>query len=124
MSATWFDVVKRVHPGATEDDASVLLWSASCYPFGSLRQVWRSLRKAWEGGGRTVVGAINFAHEELDRAMSQVSDAPDEGTITDTATEPGLSARDERAEAREDSQAKPAHTGADAAGHTEQEPPK
>jgi hypothetical protein len=42
-----------------------------------------------------------------------------EGIITDTATEPGLSARDERAEAREDSQAKPAHTGADAAGHTE-----
>jgi hypothetical protein len=104
MSASWHDVVRRVHPQATDGECDVLLWECSCFPFGTLRQTWRGLRDIWERGGRTVSGAVALSYAELDRAMSQISATPDEGTITDTATEPGLSARD---------------TGADAAGHTE-----
>jgi len=70
-NGTWLDLTRSVVGDLSDDDCHDLLWNASCYPFGSPEQVEKSLRESWENGGRTVDGAISYAHAELDGAMDE-----------------------------------------------------
>jgi hypothetical protein len=70
-TATWLDLARAVVGDLSEEDCHALLWNATCYPFGGPEKVIRTLRESWEGGGKTVAGAIDFAHAELDRAMDE-----------------------------------------------------
>lgn len=45
------------------------LMSATCFPFGGPRDVWRTAFSAWRAGAGTIPGAIRYAHLELDRQM-------------------------------------------------------
>jgi hypothetical protein len=68
-----FDSIRRgIAPKASADEIRDLLWCCSPYPFlRDLRKLRRSIRKELRLGGGTIAGAINHAHEELDRAMSE-----------------------------------------------------
>jgi hypothetical protein len=72
---TWLDLVREVAPDATDDDCHTLLWSATCYPFGSPDQVRKTLAESWEGGGKTVYGAVAYAEDELERGMAEYREA-------------------------------------------------
>jgi hypothetical protein len=73
--ATWLDLARSVVGDLSEEDCRDLLWNATCYPFGSPEQVAKTLRESWDGGGKTVAGAIDYATAELDRAMDEYRSA-------------------------------------------------
>ena len=68
----WLDLVRRVHPDATDDECHTLLWACSPYPFAKPSHVLQALRAVWERGGRTADGAVKYSHDELDAAMSEM----------------------------------------------------
>lgn len=69
--ATLDSIRKGIVPRATAEQVNSLLWCCSPYPFiGDLRRLRRSIRRELRLGGGTIQGAIEHAHEELDRAMA------------------------------------------------------
>ena len=74
MDETWHDLVRRTvrRPRLTDDDCDALLWQATCFPFGTPRQVRRTLRQSWGKGRKTVAGAVDWSYRELDRAMESL----------------------------------------------------
>lgn len=67
------DTFRRgIVPKATEQEVHDLLWCCTPFPFrGDVRWLRRHIRKAIKAGGGTVAGAIQHAHDELDRAMAE-----------------------------------------------------
>lgn len=67
-----FDSIRRgIIPKASDEEVRDLLWCCTPYPFRrDLRKLRRSLRRELKAGGGTVAGAIDHAHEVLDRAMA------------------------------------------------------
>lgn len=63
---------RGICPKASREEANSFLWCCSPFPFiRDVRKVRRALRKCLRDGGGTIHGAIDHAHEELDRAMAQ-----------------------------------------------------
>lgn len=56
-------------PNATEEERAHFLWSATSFPFGTPRSVYKTARQSLRAGGWTINGAIRYAHLELDRGM-------------------------------------------------------
>jgi len=67
---TWKDVVYRFWGECSDEDAQELLMGATCYPFGSVKQVARQLKKKRKK--TDIVGeAIAIACQEMDEAFEQ-----------------------------------------------------
>jgi hypothetical protein len=60
---------QTLFPDASEEDVGNFLMSATCFPFGHPRDVWRTAYSSWRAGAGTIRGAIRYAHLELDRGM-------------------------------------------------------
>lgn len=65
------DMVTDVCGPLTDEEVRDLLWSASSYPFGDAESIRETLAKNWGGGGKTVNGAIGYAHTDLDAAWNR-----------------------------------------------------
>jgi hypothetical protein len=66
---TWNDLV-RVFWGPIDDDAcEYLLWNATCFPMGPLRQVVKQLRRMFRISGGDVGYALVIADVETMQAM-------------------------------------------------------
>lgn len=65
------DSIRRgIVPKASDEAVHDLLWTCSPFPFiRDLRHLRRSIRRCIRLGGGTVQGAIDYAYDELDRAM-------------------------------------------------------
>lgn len=72
-----------IAPKASAKEIHDLLWCCSPFPFvKDLRKLRRSIRRELRLGGGTIVGAINHAYEELDRAMSTTRPSARDGDGT------------------------------------------
>ncbi len=61
---------RGIAPKASDSDIHQMVWSCSPFPFcKDIRKIRRSLRRYFHQGGNSVEGAINAAHEELDKQM-------------------------------------------------------
>ena len=63
---------QTLFPEASEEDIGRFLMSATCFPFGQPRDVWRTAYSSWRAGAGTIHGAVRYAHLELDRQMRRV----------------------------------------------------
>ena len=45
MGATYFDLVRRFFPEASDEECDYLLWGATCFPMGGLMTVARQLKR-------------------------------------------------------------------------------
>jgi hypothetical protein len=72
------DTFRRgIVPRATDDEVNQLVWCCSPYPFcRDVRKLRRSIRRYLKLGGGTIQGALNYAHEELDRDMEAARKSP------------------------------------------------
>lgn len=61
---------RGIAPKASDTDINHMVWSCSSFPFcKDIRKIRRSLRRYFRLGGNSVEGAVNVAHEELDKEM-------------------------------------------------------
>lgn len=69
---TMLGEVRKFFHGCTEQEASALLWNATCFPFGCIDRIRQQLKEAHDKGGGTIDGAIGYAHDELFKAMQSI----------------------------------------------------
>jgi hypothetical protein len=43
---TWIDICLSVDPTVKKETANNILWSETCYPFGTVRQIYYQIRSA------------------------------------------------------------------------------
>lgn len=81
--STWIELAARaIKPEtATDEQLDSLLWSCSPFPFTGPLGVFRTLRKTWIAGGRTFGGAMQYAEDELDRAMREINENESGGRV-------------------------------------------
>lgn len=70
--------VRSLKPDATDEEIHELLWSATAFPFGGPRIVYRQLHQAFRAGKWTVPGALKFAAAEFDKQMATIERVRDE----------------------------------------------
>lgn len=63
---TYHELIESITGHQTELTLEALLWQCTPYPAGTPEQIVNSLQKCWEGGGRTVDGALKFAEKMMD----------------------------------------------------------
>ena len=71
MSETFIEKVRAVWPGTSDEAIEDVLWSATCFPFGTEAQVMAQLRLSYATSGGDVKKAIDDAHAEIEAAMQE-----------------------------------------------------
>ena len=59
------------YPHLTDAERGEILMSATCFPFGSPEMIDAQLAELREKTDGTLLGALVFAHAELDRQMTE-----------------------------------------------------
>ena len=67
------DTFRRgILPKSSNTDMQRLLWNCTPFPLAKdVRKLRRALREHLKQGGGTVEGAINYAHQEMDREFDE-----------------------------------------------------
>lgn len=69
-------LVRDVVPAASEEDCEALLMNCTAFPFAAdMAKVKAQLAEAYEKGGRTVNGAMDWAHCEIMRQVEMAKEA-------------------------------------------------
>ena len=68
---TFAEQARAACPGASDDDIDDLLWSATCFPFGTTQQVLSQLSLSYATSGGDIQCAISDAHAEIEAAMDE-----------------------------------------------------
>jgi hypothetical protein len=66
---TWIQLVRDNWPGISDEDADMVLWNATCFPFGTEAQVTKHIQEKCVQSNGDPVTAVDIAHRELDEAM-------------------------------------------------------
>ena len=69
------DAVEQYFPAVKHEDVGVLLFGATCFPFGGPEDVERQLREMHDAGVSTLDGAHAYAEREMDAAMTEPGSA-------------------------------------------------
>jgi len=70
--STWNDLVNRFWGPATDEQMDSLLWCGSCFPFGSVLQVARQLRRLKRLSDGDFDKAMEITHREFDEEFELV----------------------------------------------------
>jgi len=65
------DAVKKYFPSLRKKDYGELLMSATAFPFGSPAYIEGQLKKLSHKSDGSLLGAIGYAHEQLDKQMAK-----------------------------------------------------
>lgn len=71
---TMIDEAKRIWPGINDDEANMLLWEATSYPFGSEDAVLEQLEQSYKKHAGNVEAAVADAYEEIEKAMREYNE--------------------------------------------------
>ena len=67
----WVELVKQHWPGITHEDATELLWSATCFPMGNAEQIENQIKEAYIKGHGDVGLAIAQVEDEMFETFKQ-----------------------------------------------------
>ena len=70
----WNELVKTVFPDADDEVAKNFLWSCTCFPCGSVRQVYQQTRKKYRQSKGDIYKCFAIAEEEVEIAMSSLKE--------------------------------------------------
>ena len=68
---TWLEMVKEVWVNASENEAEVLLWECTCFPFGDAGAVKEQLISLYERSNGSFSEALRIVDEEMADALNR-----------------------------------------------------
>ena len=68
---TWNELAQSIFKNASDEEAGVLLWACTAFPFNTIDGTREQLEKMHERSGGDFGIAMNLAHEDLDRGMEE-----------------------------------------------------
>lgn len=68
---TWFELVRKHWPGITDEDVELVLWNATCFPFGSVEQVTAQLIEKYQQSNGSPEYAVAIADREMNEEMKR-----------------------------------------------------
>lgn len=68
---TFAEKARNCWPGVSDEALEDLLWSSTCFPFGTETQVMAQLRLSYTTSGGDIQKAIDDAHAEIEAAMNE-----------------------------------------------------
>jgi hypothetical protein len=82
---TWFELVRKHWPGISDDGVELVLWNATCFPFGNVEQVTAQLIEKYQQSSGNPEYAVAIAMKEMDDEMARYRAEHPRDTATDTA---------------------------------------
>lgn len=70
---TWFDLVRKHWPGINDDEADLVLWNATCFPFGTVDQVTSNIIEMHARSGGDPREAVNLAVADITRELAALT---------------------------------------------------
>ena len=61
----WVELVKKHWPGISDNDATDVLWSATCFPMGDAETIEQQIKEAYIKGQGSVGQAIAQVEDEM-----------------------------------------------------------
>lgn len=68
----WVDRINEIWPGLSAEDIDLVLWNATCYPFGSVERVYADLVKARDMSGGNPRKAVDVFMAEMDAIWDEM----------------------------------------------------
>lgn len=72
--STMIDDAKRIWPGIDDNEAEMLLWETTSYPFGTDIAVLKQLEQSYKKHNGNVDAAIADAYAVIDQAMCEYNE--------------------------------------------------
>jgi selenocysteine lyase/cysteine desulfurase len=67
----WIDMVRENWPGISNEDADLVLWNATCFPFGRPDRVAKDLREMYARSNGNPMLAVAMAEADIEAEMKK-----------------------------------------------------